>query len=172
MLNGEDIIVDPGTYVYTPYPEWRNKFRSTAFHNTIKIDNREQSDICCDLFEMRQAVECKNCVLEESQDMIVFKGELKYLEADILHKRKIVLEKHTGTFRILDKVTSRLPCEALINLCLGNCGTNYHISLNKGVFEEVEGFYSKEYGHKRKAVFLRYKTENCTKFTKEITIRR
>ncbi len=42
-VNGEDIIIDPGTYVYTPFPEWRNKFRSTSFHNTIVVDNKEQN---------------------------------------------------------------------------------------------------------------------------------
>ncbi len=37
-------IVDSGTYVYTPEPELRQKFRSTASHNTVMIDGIELAD--------------------------------------------------------------------------------------------------------------------------------
>ena len=36
-------IIDPGTYVYTRDMQWRNRFRSTAYHNTAVIDDREQN---------------------------------------------------------------------------------------------------------------------------------
>lgn len=43
-IDGVDIVVDPGTYLYTPVPERRNEFRSTAAHFTIqRADNREQN---------------------------------------------------------------------------------------------------------------------------------
>jgi hypothetical protein len=41
---GLEVLVDPGTYDYFSYPEWRDYFRSTRAHNTIEIDGREQSD--------------------------------------------------------------------------------------------------------------------------------
>ena len=43
-LDGNSLITDPGTYVYTPSPDMRNRFRSTAMHNTLVIDGREQND--------------------------------------------------------------------------------------------------------------------------------
>jgi hypothetical protein len=39
----EDIIVDPGTYVYKTLPKWQNKFRSTEYHTIVMIDGKEQN---------------------------------------------------------------------------------------------------------------------------------
>lgn len=59
-VNGKDVIVDPGTHVYTSEPEWRNKFRSTAYHNTIVVDSEEQNRFDeNDLFSMRNWCEVK-----------------------------------------------------------------------------------------------------------------
>jgi len=41
---GCDVIVDPGTFDYFTYPQWREYFRSTAAHNTIEVDGVDQSE--------------------------------------------------------------------------------------------------------------------------------
>jgi hypothetical protein len=38
-----DILIDPGTYVCNSKPEWRGYFRSTAAHNTVTVDDRNQA---------------------------------------------------------------------------------------------------------------------------------
>tara|TARA_B100000925_G_scaffold286543_2_gene264445 strand:+ start:1637 stop:3757 length:2121 start_codon:yes stop_codon:yes gene_type:complete len=43
-VDGKDIFVDPGTYLYTPNVEIRNKFRSTFSHSTICVDGEEQNE--------------------------------------------------------------------------------------------------------------------------------
>jgi hypothetical protein len=40
---GREVFVDPGTYDYFTYPEWRTYFRSTRAHNTVVIDDQDQS---------------------------------------------------------------------------------------------------------------------------------
>jgi len=44
-LDGKPLLIDAGTYAYHEDPEWRNHFRSTRAHNTLTLDNREQSEI-------------------------------------------------------------------------------------------------------------------------------
>lgn len=40
---GEPCLVDPGTYGYTAEPVWREHFRSSAAHNTLTVDHRNQA---------------------------------------------------------------------------------------------------------------------------------
>lgn len=40
---GREFLVDPGTYTYE-WSKWRTYFRSTAAHNTIRVDPREQAE--------------------------------------------------------------------------------------------------------------------------------
>jgi len=42
-LGEEEILVDAGTYTYVSDPKWRNWFRSTAAHNTVRVDGRDQA---------------------------------------------------------------------------------------------------------------------------------
>jgi Heparinase II/III-like protein/Heparinase II/III N-terminus len=42
-IGGRPILVDPGTFSYSTMP-WRHYFRSTAAHNTVVVDDRDQSE--------------------------------------------------------------------------------------------------------------------------------
>ena len=38
-----DLLVDSGTYTYLADPAWRNRFRGSAAHNTVRIDGKDQA---------------------------------------------------------------------------------------------------------------------------------
>lgn len=41
--DGVDVLADPGTYCYHGQPKWRQYFRSTLGHNTLRLDGSDQS---------------------------------------------------------------------------------------------------------------------------------
>jgi hypothetical protein len=42
-VGGEECLVDPGTYSYWQEHKWRDYFRGTSAHNTVRIDGLDQS---------------------------------------------------------------------------------------------------------------------------------
>ena len=47
-LGEQPLIVDPGTFVYTPDPAERNRFRSTGWHSTLQVGEEEQNELRSD----------------------------------------------------------------------------------------------------------------------------
>ena len=43
-VGGRELIVDPGTYAYHTQERWREYFRGTGAHNTVRIDGLDQSE--------------------------------------------------------------------------------------------------------------------------------
>jgi hypothetical protein len=39
----QDVLVDPGTYTYVGDSAWRDRFRGSAMHNTVRIAGRDQA---------------------------------------------------------------------------------------------------------------------------------
>jgi hypothetical protein len=42
--NGHDLLIDPGTYTYAGDSPWRDRFRGTAAHNTVRIGRLDQAE--------------------------------------------------------------------------------------------------------------------------------
>lgn len=105
-VDGEDIIVDPGTYVYTADPEWRNKFRSTAYHNTVVVDGEEQNRFeASNLFTLHDDLEIKCIEWRSYNDYDVFVGEYyrnTSLSTPLIHRRRIKFLKDQRVWEIAD----------------------------------------------------------------------
>ncbi len=43
-VNGRDLLIDPGTFTYAGNSPWRDRFRGTAAHNTVRIGRLDQAE--------------------------------------------------------------------------------------------------------------------------------
>lgn len=57
VVNGKELATDPGTYLYTPFPYWRNVYRSAAAHHVPRTPGREPGDPPRGPFDFRGAAE-------------------------------------------------------------------------------------------------------------------
>jgi hypothetical protein len=72
VVDGKNMVLDPGTYVYTSYPELRNLFRSTEYHNTIKFGDYKQNENSeLDLFLLSDRIEIKRTSLKENSNKVL-----------------------------------------------------------------------------------------------------
>ncbi|MEW5757406.1 MAG: alginate lyase family protein [Pseudomonadota bacterium] len=103
---GFDILVDPGTYDYFTYPEWRNYFRSTAAHNTIEIDGRDQSKMLGPFLWGARAN--ARCLLWETNDAAsCVMGEHDGYQsgnAPVLHRRALRLNHARREVEVADEL--------------------------------------------------------------------
>ena len=106
-VDNEEIIVDPGTYVYTPEPSMRNLFRATAYHNTVVIDGKEQNRFNeRSLFELKNDADVKCLKWEDNVEENLFIGEHnRYvrLREPVVHRRTVRFLKRKTKWIIKDE---------------------------------------------------------------------
>jgi len=99
---GHALIVDPGTYVYSADLEKRHQFRSTAYHSTVQIDNREQNTI-----EVHTPFvignEAKPRVLEWKTGADFDKVVGEHYGYPVIHRRTVVFNKRERAWVIDDE---------------------------------------------------------------------
>jgi hypothetical protein len=106
---GASRIVDAGTYGYNRCPRWRDYFRGTAAHNTVRVDSRDQSEplLPHDPFGWKQKADarCKSwytCGLHD----FAFAGHDGYARLNIKHERSIAYMK-PDAWMISDEITGK-----------------------------------------------------------------
>jgi hypothetical protein len=103
-VGGSEFLVDPGTYAYHSHKAWRDYFRGTAAHNTVRVDGVDQSESGGNFMWTRRArAGCAFSSSTEEQD--VFEGwhdGYKRLADPVVHRRRITLEKRRRRIVIED----------------------------------------------------------------------
>lgn len=98
-VDGKELFVDPGTYVYTCEPKMRNMFRGTRYHNTVVVDNLEQNEFVeGDLFKVLSDRSKARCLqLKDGK----FSGE-HYGYSPVFHRRTVSFDKERREWVIAD----------------------------------------------------------------------
>ncbi len=125
---GEEILIDPGTYVYLMQKKWRDYFRSTRAHNTVCVDELDQSVMGGAFMWVIHA----NARLEawepgERLDHIVGSHDGYLRLADpVLHRREILFDKLANTIKVRDFLECRKKHRVEINW---HCHEDAEVSL-------------------------------------------
>lgn len=101
---GFPVFIDPGTYAYHADKEWRNYFRGTSAHNTVRIDGTNQSAICGNFMWDQKA---KAYLTEYVKDKSVagYHDGYERLLGKVKHQRKIEFISEEKYWQITDVIT-------------------------------------------------------------------
>lgn len=91
-IDKDDIIVDPGSYVYTPNPILSNEFHSTIKHNTVVVDDEEQNELNKkNVFLLKKNSKTISFEMDSNE---VCSGEYKTLKHSMAHRREFYLKEN------------------------------------------------------------------------------
>jgi hypothetical protein len=103
-IDDEYFLVDAGTYAYHSHPEWRTFFRSTAAHNTARVDGRSQSEMAGRFLWSSKAT-ARLLRFEDSSGQVTIEAEhdgYLRLPEPVTHRRTVRFDRATGNVFIED----------------------------------------------------------------------
>jgi hypothetical protein len=127
---GADVLIDPGTYDYFTFPEWRRYFRSTRAHNTIEVDGKDQSTMLGPfLWGERANSRCVSWAPTAEGGSVTGEHDgYRSLASPLTHRRSVTLDASAGTVSIRDELESAGPHDIAM-----------HFHVAPGVFAELNG---------------------------------
>jgi hypothetical protein len=108
-IGGVEFLIDPGTYVYHTQRDWRDYFRSTAAHNTVRIDGQDQS-VIGGSFMWLQHAHARCIAWEPGMTHDRFTGwhdGYRRLLDPLRHERELVFDKAARVLRVTDSMECR-----------------------------------------------------------------
>lgn len=106
---GEQILVDPGTYAYWADMKWREYFRGTSAHNTVRIDGENQSE-SGGRFMWTHKAKAKVERLERSGERFLITGShdgYMRLTDPVKHRRTVEFKPESGQMEITDQLEAK-----------------------------------------------------------------
>lgn len=106
---GDEVLIDPGTYAYHTEPKWRDYFRGTAAHNTLRVDGLDQSEIGGAFMWLRKA-NARCTAIDRSPGLERWRAEHDgycRLADRVMHRRTVTLDRSSGSVTVEDEVEAR-----------------------------------------------------------------
>jgi hypothetical protein len=176
---GAPLIVDPGTYVYTADVAARQWFRSTAAHNTVRVDGEEIARLgnARWLWRIEDDAHPTVHVWESTVDYDLLDAEhdgYTRLAEPVLHRRRIRFDKHCRAWLIEDTLDGlgEHGVEEFFHLAqpiAERTGLAIRLGAPRGdlwivpldpppglALSEHKGWVSRAYGHRERTPVLRY----------------
>ena len=157
--HGKPFIVDTGTSTYENN-EIRQKERSTSAHNTVQIDDFEQSEIWSSFRVGRRA---KAMILTENKREIIASHD-GYERYGIIHKRSFmvdsqyitIMDEIIGEIKYLQKAYLHFHPEVEIEISGHTITTNLGNITFKNIIEirQSEYFFCEEFNQRKPAIML------------------
>lgn len=103
-LGGVPVLVDPGTYCYHSDPVWREYFRGTAAHNTVRVDGLNQSEAVGPFMWSRKAVATMEVfdAAGSPQRFVATHDGYRRLGDPVAHRREIQMDVASATITVTD----------------------------------------------------------------------
>ena len=103
-IDGKPYIIDPGTYTYHSYPEWREYFKGTLAHNTIRVDGLNQSTNAGPCLWVDH-YSSKLLNVQDDQNKIEIKGGHNgYENIGVQHIRSYTFDKEKDRIVVIDEI--------------------------------------------------------------------
>jgi uncharacterized heparinase superfamily protein len=146
-IGGQPVIVDSGVFEYAE-GEWRTWFRSTAAHNTVEIDGRDQSEMWGS-FRVGHRARVLRTSWKETPERTTIDGTHDGY-APLLHRRVITALHEPRIWIILDRVSGEPGhiARSFIHLHPDHAQLAFTPFGNVTV-SEGSGWYSEQFGVRR-----------------------
>lgn len=106
---GRELLIDPGTYAYHTQKRWRDYFRGTSAHNTIRIDGLDQSVIAGNFMWSRHAAaHCDAFISGPDEEVWVASHDgYRRLKDPVTHRRYLSYDKAQRELVVRDELECR-----------------------------------------------------------------
>lgn len=103
---GRELLIDPGTYAYHTQGRWRDYFKGTSAHNTVRVDRVDQSVSGGNFLWVKHA-QAQVIAVERTpliERWVASHDGYARLKHPLTHRREILFEKERSRLQVTDEL--------------------------------------------------------------------